>query len=510
MNKSDRLSSEQINNAAKVSVVQNDIIKKSANRLNELNHDLKNLSDLNKSHSDALDSLLKNAEAMLHGTPPVEQTFNYQFNKVEEKNYKKIEPLFTSDADSWNHFISHVDNYIETNNIHVHKDPFENLLSVREKAELTKKIHEDYHMATPNCDRYDYMIAVFCGVASGLIDSFFVGMPTDSRLGKWTDQQVDNVVLKFSKKVWRYDKKNGANLRKEPDRISSAIGYLERRFKVNYDARFMKDLNTNGETFNMTPSNHHLKSLGHSPDIIGLFFSILDQFTSNASFISDGKILRLEPIEGSNKFELRGTTFISKLFAGFSNWLGHLMSDIVGSSGTRGHEDGRRGAGIPLPFYELFQLCDFGSLKMGKESLTFAEFSTKVFESGYDARFGVTMAVPVLFNELSIRLLWAIKSKFYHKKSWKESIPIGNKPELRRMLVVGHGSLCLVDGVDAGIRSGGELLLFATHINIVAWSRFAFAALLEVRGIYRGDSIDIVAIDKNLKKEWERLFHEAI
>jgi hypothetical protein len=113
-----------------------------------------------------------------------------------------------------------------------------------------------------------------------------------------------------------------------------------------------------------------------------------------------------------------------------------------------------------------------------------------------------------VINEILIRLLWAVKSRYYHGRSWKESIPVGlgSKPELRRMLVVGHGSLCLVDGIDAGIRSGGTLIGFALHINMIAWSRYAFSALLEIRALYKENSLDLVSMEKDISLEWERLY----
>src|SRR5699024_5931493 len=354
----------------------------------------------------------------------------------------------------------------------------------------------------------NYLIASCASVVTGMIDSLFFRMSGESKLGKWTDKKNDQVVIIFANTVWHADKKNGARLKKEPKSIAQAIGYLERRHPVNYDARYAKDLKMGEELLNMSASNHHLKSLGHSPDIVGLFFSLLDQFTGKASFISDGKILRLEPIERKTKFELRGDTLIAKLFAGFSNWLGHLLSDVSGSSGTRGHMDRRRGSGIPIPFYSMLQLFDFGSIPDGDVNKTIAEFSTTIFESGYEARFGTTMAIPVAFNELIIRLMWSMKSRFYHRNSLKDSLPVGNKPVLRRMLVVGHGVLCLVDGTDAGIRSGGNMLLFAKRTNIVAWSRFAFSGLIEIRGLYKESGLNIVALEKDIEKEWIELFGE--
>ncbi|MDW0113054.1 hypothetical protein QT711_07635 [Sporosarcina saromensis] len=505
MKKSHQISSKVLDESGKALIVQQHIVQQAEQRLGHLHDNLDQLSQLQDVQSDALDKLLQQAKLLANGSIISDPVDTPTFNKLVETPYEQLETLQANEADSWTDFLQQNETFAATHNIDLQGDPFAKLFTDRERAELTRQIREDYKMVTPNCDRYDYAIAATCGAVAGLIDSFFVGMPGDSKLGKWTDQQVDNVVVKFAQTIWRADKNNGAQLRTEPENIAQAIGFLERKFKVNYDARYAADLVMGEETLNMRPSDHHLKSLGHSPDIIGLFFSLLDQFTGKASFIADGRIIRLEPIEGTNAYKLQGENFLAKLYCGFANWLGHLLSDISGSSGTRGHNDGRRGAGIPLPFYSLFQLCDFGSIEVNGQSKTFAEFSTAVFESGYDARFGITMAIPVAFNEIAIRLLWALKSKFYHKRSWKESLPIGNKPELRRMLLVGHGTLCVVDGADAALRAGGNPLLFATRMNMVAWSRLAFSGLLEVRSMYKEKGLDLQALERDLVREWERL-----
>ena len=79
------------------------------------------------------------------------------------------------------------------------------------------------------------------------------------------------------------------------------------------------------------------------------------------------------------------------------------MSDVAGSSGAVG-----RGSGIGIPFYELFQACDWGSFQVGQDRNTLAVVATKVFQEGYDARFGLAMALPVLLCDLSIKLIWAL------------------------------------------------------------------------------------------------------
>ena len=62
-------------------------------------------------------------------------------------------------------------------------------------------------------------------------------------------------------------------------------------------------------------------------------------------------------------------------------------------------------------------MFDFGSISDGGVNKTIPEFSTTVFESGYDARFGKTVAIPVALNEIIIRLMCSVKSRFYHQKS---------------------------------------------------------------------------------------------
>ncbi len=312
------------------------------------------------------------------------------------------------------------------------------------------------------CDKYDYLIAVGCGAVAGLIDIFLVGSPGDSKLLSWTDEQVDKVVMQFAK-ISGWTPKAG-----KKGNVHSAIAFLENKYRVNYDQRHTSDV---GGAFKMSTKNHHLKSLAHSPDIIGLFFSILNQFTSTATFVSGGKLITIN----TETQELQGGNFISKLFCGVANWFGHIMSDVAGSSGASG-----RGSGITIPFYELLLLCDFGSFKVGDDRNTLATVATKVFENGYDARFGLTMAIPVVMCELSIKLIWAIKHFYYHKRPLAECIPNNRHDDLRIMLIVGNGTLCIMDGADAAIRSGGNWVNFFLRLNIIAWFRFVMLVIKEV------------------------------
>ena len=295
------------------------------------------------------------------------------------------------------------------------------------------------------CDKYDYLAAVACGAVGGMIDIFLVGAPKSSTLGNWTDKQVDNAVMGFAK-ASGWNPRDG-----QQGNPASAIGFLEKQFKVNYDQRHSADVEN---LFDMSTRNHHMMSLSHSPDLVGLFFSLLNQFTSTSSFIADGQLVTIR----SDTYELQGGNFVAKLFCGIANWFGHIMSDIAGSSGSRGNSG--RGAGVVIPFYELFQFCKFGSFRVGQDRQDLATIAVRAFQEGYDFRFGLASAIPVIITDLSIRLIWALRRRFQYGKALKECIPTHQHDDLRVMLLFGNGTLCIMDAIDAGIRSGGNFLAF--------------------------------------------------
>ena len=147
------------------------------------------------------------------------------------------------------------------------------------------------------------------------------------------------------------------------------------------------------------------------------------------------------------------------------------MSDVAGSSGTSG-----RGSGIVLPFYEMFSFFDVTV----EDRRSFAMVAEQVFREGYDARFGLSMAIPVILCDLAIKLIWALKHYFYHKKPLRECIPSKRHADLRMMLLIGDGTLCAIDGLDAALRSGGNWVAFFSRVNYFAWLRLAHLALREV------------------------------
>lgn len=486
-------------------LVQKHQLDQSENKLSELDAALNALQQNQQSNNDALDLAIADLDMMLDNQclnsqlaediDITQELFELQSSVAQSHAKPTIVPVALLDTldfnenMNWAQYQQSVEQYALNNHVDLSADPFTTLMSPIQRIELEKRIKDEFTIKNAQCDKYDYLISGTCGVIGGLIDVFFVGMPGEGKLTKVADSAVDSAVEKFASACgWQGGKEGG-------DSTKSAISYLERNFKVNYDQATTFGKNgTDGAVKNLSPKNHHLKSLGHSPDLVGLFFSILNQFTETSTFISNGQIIIID----TETHELKGGNFIAKVFSGFANWLGHLFSDMAGSSGASG-----RGAGIPIPFYNLLLLLDVG--EFGQHRQSFATVATQVFEKGYDLRHGVAMAIPVLITELLTRLMWASKQRFYHKKPWMECIPSASNPELRRMLLVAHGTLCLVDAGDAALKSGGDMVQFLLRTNLIGWARFGTLALKEVYARHNAGHIDADAVDEYLDAELKKL-----
>ncbi len=359
-----------------------------------------------------------------------------------------------------------------------------------ELAEITSALDENNTILkrmTPDCDKTDYILAACSGAICGVMDIFFVGAPGESSLGKITDLWFENRTKDFAKLCGWNNKSN--------DSISSAIRFLEKEFKIPYDQRGAGDAAS--WVFDLTPKNHHFKSLGHNPTLLGLFFSILDQFSNTSHFVSGGELISLQ--EADNKFELHGNNLSSKLFSGFINWFGHLISDITGSSGSK-----RRGMGIPSPFWSwtndviaIKKKLDIPVVEFDK---SINEIALEIYKKGYDVRFQATQAIPIFINELLVRTFYSVRRLIRYFLTtqkgnrsfillWKSCEPFSNAT-VKRMLVVAHASFCLIDAGDAIARSfinGGvnfNVVELVMRLNIVGVGRFAISLYGEAsRGI---------------------------
>lgn len=330
---------------------------------------------------------------------------------------------------------------------------------------------------TPECDKTDYALSASSGALCGIIDIFLVGKPGESPIGKVTDSWFENRTKDFAKLCCP---------NKDNSTISSAIKNLEDKFKIPYDQRGAGDAAS--EIFDLNPKNHHFKSLAHNPSLCGLFFSILDQFTNTSHFVSDGELISLQDADES--FELHGSNIPSKLFCAFANWIGHLISDMSGSSSSKG-----RGMGIPSPLWswtnDVIAIKRKLNIPVSQFDKSASELALKIYKEGYDVRFQTAQAIPVFINEMVVRLIYTIRRliKYFSytlkenrsfSLMWKSCEPFSNAT-VKRMLTVAHGTFCLIDIGDATIRgfaTGGgcfNVAEFVMRLNIVGVGRFAIS-----------------------------------
>ena len=336
---------------------------------------------------------------------------------------------------------------------------------------------------TPECDKLDYILAVCSGALCGIFDIFLVGEPGKTSAGAASDKWFANRTVAFAELYGYHGDKNS---------LHGAVSYLEKKFKVPYDQSvgggIFKDL------VNLTPSNHHFKSLAHNPTLLGLFFSILNQFTNTSDFVSEGAFIILNNSEG--KFELEGKNTAAKLFCGFANWLGHLISDISGSSTSKG-----RGMGIPSPIWawtnDVTVIKSKLKIPVSQFDKAFNEMALRLFEHGYDARFQAAQAIPVFLNETVVRLFYSVRRllKYFSSVSeenrsmsslWEYCKPFSNA-EVKRMLTLAHGTFCLMDISDAVIRGFADVGMnfniseFFMRLNIIGIGRFAISLFGEAK-----------------------------
>ena len=361
-----------------------------------------------------------------------------------------------------------------------------------ELSAITSKLNEStstLKKLTPDCDKTDYILAACSGAICGVMDIFLVGKPGESPVGDITDKWFENRTMDFAKMCGWDDSNNNS--------LSAAIKYLEKKFKIPYDQRGAGDAAS--WVFDLSLKNHHFKSLGHNPTLLGLFFSILDQFTNTSHFVSGGELISLQDADG--KFELQGNNVPSKLFCGFINWFGHLISDMSGSSSSKG-----RGMGIPSPFLswtnDIIAIKRKLDIPVSEFDKSFNELALEIYKQGYDVRFQVAQATPVFVNEILVRSMYSIRRliRFFtttekvdrsFSSLWKACEPFSNVT-VKRMLTVAHGTFCLVDAGDAVVRgfAAGDgtfnVVEFFMRLNIVGVGRFTISLYGEAgRGIKR-------------------------
>lgn len=400
-----------------------------------------------------------------------------------EKCEIEIIPVFNDDENSESNEIALLDKRIEQIKAEIQKTD----------GKIDKlECHADY---------LDYIVAACAGILTGAIDIFFVGEFSLDKAHEWGTEKSDNFVLKFAQKTAASDKNYKG---KGITDLKKAIDYLEKKFGVNYDSA----INAMGGS-----NYHHLDDYSHHPSLFGLIFSIVSQLNGKTfGWLSkEGRYGWFDV--GGAKIQIGDGNVFQKFFTAITNWGGHLISDMAGSSSASAG-----GTGIPGPLFSMFQDgAQFLNVKDPKAQSELQKWMNDAFkgnlkdkkgnkippfdlrtELGLYAHIG-KQALVVGINEAIVRAFYFIRHlieeikvskiksfKELKKINWENTIPFKNRT-IVRMLTISMSVMEAIDLADAAIRtvvSGSGVLGFAARINYVGLGRTVVACAWDgVNGI---------------------------
>ncbi|HJI81373.1 MAG TPA: hypothetical protein OIM20_06575 [Eggerthellaceae bacterium] len=397
-------------------------------------------------------------------------------------------------------------------------------------ADFFEALDFEFDESVDKASRFDYGIAAGSGFITGLL-SVLLGKPLSiEEASKIGGKEADKIVIETARSLGCKLPKEEAIFGKESrcgsETLANAIKFLEGKFPIPQDkltAEFGGGL------------QHHLRDYAHHPTILGLFFSILTQFTG-VGYGTDTAGNLIKPPLPTNA--LIGKNIPEKIAIGTFNWLFHLISDIDGS-----HVNAGKGTGIPGPLLstlkELSATPLFQNIKFNyKESeISFSQWLSKLFNGTYfkdsegksirfDFRTEMGLATQlieeslfVLANEVIIRVFYTvtrlaseIKTKNIsslrelNRLNPKSFIPIKSRA-LTRMCTVASGTFIAINtagiAIKAGITSRGNTGAFVSafflNVNYPGIGRFAIACFFDAGYIKE----DISAAYEKAMKEHE-------
>lgn len=413
-----------------------------------------------------------------------------------------------------------------------------------ENNELTKtKIFRDLqaveeelcgtHDLTNHADTTDYLVSVGCGILCGLIDSFFVGEFDFHNAISKERINIDELSIKLGKFLG-YKNRTG-------DKLKGSITKIENTFKVANDNAY------SGKDIGVSATSHHLDDWAHHPSALGFLSAICAEYLRLALFTNkDGKTsVVLIQTEKKELLKIWCPIFISGLMRWFVylaedftedqdiempdslkkiirllsktpaivsllktsiNWVGHLLSDINGSSSTPG-------SGMGIPGLYLSFLKEIASI-LGNSELNNQlndlyqnnEFDMRKELASFD-KFG-KQAIPIILGEILVRGFYLVRNlieeyKIYNSFesiNWKNIIPFKNRT-VTRMLTISKGTFEIFDIADAAIRSGGFTnMSFLLHLNFIGAVSFCITTSVDIKmGIQKFKKEHAYGCPKNLK-----------
>lgn len=469
--------------------IQTDTVNKATNQVDRANF---HVSEMHKN----IDSRIEKKRALLEslkkrkGNPALgNEAVLEKIKSLKSENILDLPTISMIDTpqvfEQWSEVVNENRRFAEENDIDL-SNPYLEMFSNVEQIQIRRDLIEKYDLL--QLEKEDYLFASAAGIIAGFIDIAFVGtIRTGSDatgIQKGVDAGVEKIVQWYGKQERLGEleaRLKEANTREGKERIGKlidltkgnkvmdksgnmrtrtvkdSIKFLEKAHRVSFDAAIHSSID------GMTPNNHHLFSIAHEPSLLGLIVGIIDQMTGKGTFIdANGKLLRVVT-QNKNK-ELSGN-LLQSIGQAVQNWFGHIMSDISGSSTSKG-----RGSGLPVPGFSALQKLKMGNITLNERSknMDVAQVSEWMFKNGYDVRAFTAELIPVVIYETLLRCYWFWKQHFYFGKSLKESIPIANNRELARLLLCSAASFSTIDVTHATIKSKpGNPVFLATFIMTV-------------------------------------------
>lgn len=396
----------------------------------------------------------------------------------------------------------------------------EQLSEVRDKI---VKLNSDIDRLTNHADGIDYIIAVTSGIITGIIDATIVGEWNFTEAKKDINKKINNKVIDFAKKQPDYkpycnfalDGKGTPRRKpKDPDRLGTAIDFLEWKFHLPGDGAYSTgNFGINGKT-------HRLDDFCHHPTLVGLLSCIIVQFSGSTHYVNKyGEKINI-PIIVNEYGNFVGNNTVTKLFAGVINWFitcakamanrkGHLMSDIATSASLPGSFLSTITELAAIPCFKnedfLLKLRDAfeNGIGMGKNQIDLGAFN-KIFEgaqSKLDIRTEMAVmqeikrqAMPVVINEVFVRASYFVRRLISELKEkhdvkaieWKNVIPFNNRT-IVRMMTIATGTFSAIDMADAAIHATTKSVDVSSffsnmllRVNFVGVGRFAVAVTIDV------------------------------
>ncbi|MCC8163878.1 MAG: hypothetical protein LIO86_12110 [Lachnospiraceae bacterium] len=304
-------------------------------------------------------------------------------------------------------------------------------------------------------DGYDYAAAGIVGTIAALLD-FFLVTKVDVKTGNVCAGKMKSGV----EKLW--------------DKIlpASTARKLEKANPVCFDI----SVNTMG----LNPKTHRFQSLGHDP-IMGFLFGVKDQMCGELTVIDGSGRLIVQKVSGA----------VEKNFLeAFITEVGHLLSDVNAMS------PGGKTLSVPAPFMPLLQMIQAGCYEYKGKTYTIGDLSKKMYRDGYNFNHFVGMCVPVLFNNIMIRLYVALREMFSDNYEGK------NKKD---MLLLVTSSILFAENAGKVVVTKNP---FA--INYAAWTDMAKHTMKGLKYVCVDRPSEIGYVQKQLDDEWEKIYEMAL